>query len=67
MLDDAVVPNNIKADVKPQTSVESKDIYCLSSMKDNAWILLFCIATYSLSCYSEVMKPNITPVTLKPE
>ena len=33
-------------------------------MKDNAWILLFCIVTSSLSCYSQVMKPNITPVTL---
>ena len=33
-------------------------------MKDNAWILLFCIAISSPSCYSYVKKPNITPVTL---
>ena len=47
----AIVPSNIKAAVKLQTSVANEDIYCLSSMKGNAWILLFCIATSSLSCY----------------
>ena len=52
LLADAIVPSNIKATVKLQASLANEDIYCLSSMKDNAWILLFCIATSSLSCYS---------------
>ena len=33
-------------------------------MKDNAWILFFCIVTSSPSCFSQVMKPNVTSVTL---
>ena len=49
MLADATVSRNIKAVVKLQTSVANEDIYCLSSMKDSAWILLFCIAIFSLS------------------
>ena len=36
LLADAIVPSNIKAAVKVQTSVVNEDIYCLSSMKDNA-------------------------------
>ena len=46
------IPNNIQAAVTLQTSVANKDIYSLSSMKDNAWILLFCIVTSSPSCHS---------------
>ena len=46
---DAFVPNNLKSAVKLQKFVAIKDIYCLSSVKDNAWILLFCINTSSYS------------------
>ena len=67
LLADAIAPSNIKAAVNLKTSVANEDIYCLSSMRENAWILLFCIATSSISCYSYVMKPSITPVTLKRE
>ena len=36
LLADTIVPSNIKAAVKLQTAVANEDIYCLSSMKDNA-------------------------------
>ena len=39
LLANAFVPTNIKATVKLQIYVAKEDIYYLSSIKDNAWIL----------------------------
>ena len=44
LLADVIVPRNTTAAAKLQTSVSNEDIYCLTSMKDNAWntVILYC-------------------------